>query len=149
MKKLLFALALTVGAYGVQAQAPAAPDANKNAPKFQFIGGETHDFGTIPEGPAVTHEFKFKNVGKEPLIIQGATASCGCTTPSFSKDPVMPGKTGTITVQYNTQGRPTPFTKTVYIQSNAVNPAGKDRYEIYIKGNVTPSANANSANPKG
>lgn len=142
MKKLLFALALTVGAYGAaQAQAPATP--NKNAPKFEFVGGETHDFGTIPEGPAVTYDFKFKNTGKEPLIIQGVTASCGCTTPSYSKDPVMPGKTGTISVQYNTQGRPTPFTKTVFIQSNAQTPAGKDRYEIYIKGNVTPAAQKN------
>lgn len=145
MKKLLFALALTAGAYGVQAQTPATP--NKNAPKFEFIGGETHDFGTIPEGPAVTYEFKFKNAGKEPLIIQNVTASCGCTTPSFSKDPVMPGKTGSITVQYNTQGRPTPFTKTVFIQSNAQTPAGKDRYEIYIKGNVTPAAQSSA--PKG
>lgn len=146
MKKLLFALALTVGAYGVaQAQAPAAT--NKNAPKFEFIGGETHDFGTIPEGPAVTYDFKFKNTGKEPLIIQGVSASCGCTTPTYSKDPVMPGKTGSISVQYNTQGRPTPFTKTVFIQSNAQTPAGKDRYEIFIKGNVTPASQ--SAAPKG
>lgn len=78
-----------------------------------------HDFGTIQEGPAAEHEFEFTNTGKEPIIISNVSASCGCTTPSYSKDPVLPGKKGTIKASYNTQGRVAPFTKTITITSNA------------------------------
>jgi hypothetical protein len=145
MKKLIIALMLVSGTMVAQAQTAPAP--NPNAAKFQFTGGETHDFGTLPEGPAAIYEFQFKNTGKEPLIIQNASASCGCTTPTWSKDPVLPGKTGKITVQYNTQGRPGPFTKTIFIQSNAPAQGGKDRYEIYIKGTVTPAAGAPAGGP--
>ncbi len=80
---------------------------------------EVHDFGTIPEGPAAEFEFQFTNTGTEPIVIQRAQASCGCTTPHYSKDPVLPGKDGALTASYNTNGRPGPFTKTITIQSNA------------------------------
>jgi hypothetical protein len=80
---------------------------------------ETHDFGTIPEGPSAEYEFQFKNTGKEPIIIQQVHASCGCTTPSYSKDPVLPGKSGKIKASYSTQGRPNAFTKTITVMSNA------------------------------
>jgi len=80
---------------------------------------ELHDFGTVPEGPAAEYEFSFTNKGKEPLIIQAVNASCGCTTPSYSKDPVLPGKTGTVKASYNTAGRPNAFTKTITVTSNA------------------------------
>src|SRR5690606_26227731 len=110
--------------------------ANKNMPQFKFKGGDTHDFGTLKEGPVAEHIFEFTNTGKEPLIIQGATASCGCTTPEWPKEPILPGKSGKITVRYNTQGRVAPFNKEVYIQSNAFVPGGKERYELHIKGTV-------------
>jgi len=103
-------------------------------PKFKFKGGETHDFGTLKEGPAAEYVFEFVNVGKEPLIIQNANASCGCTTPEWPKEPILPGKTGKITVRYNTQGRPGPFSKDVFITSNAV--SEKERFELHIKGTV-------------
>lgn len=80
---------------------------------------ESHDFGTLPEGPAADYEFKFKNTGKEPIILQTVNASCGCTTPSWSKEPVLPGKTGSIKASYNTQGRPGGFTKSITVVSNA------------------------------
>ncbi len=139
MKKFFFALCLAVGAAGA-AHAQDAAKPNPKAPKFQF-DSEMHDFGTIKEGPAAEHVFVFKNVGKEPLLIQNASASCGCTTPEWPKEPILPGKSGKITVHYNTQGRVGPFEKSVYISSNAVMPAGRDRYELKIKGTVT-AANA-------
>ena len=80
---------------------------------------EVHDFGTIPEGPAAEVEFKFKNTGDEPINITSVRPSCGCTTPSWSKDPVLPGKEGAIRASYNTQGRPNGFTKSITVTSNA------------------------------
>jgi Protein of unknown function (DUF1573). len=112
-----------------------AQNKNPNAPIFKFVE-ETHDFGNLKEGPVASHDFVFYNGGKEPLIIQSCTASCGCTTPDWTKEPILPGQKGKITVKYNTQGRQGPFNKTVYISSNAK--SDKERYEIYIKGNVIP-----------
>ncbi|XZF16667.1 DUF1573 domain-containing protein [Chitinophagaceae bacterium MMS25-I14] len=150
MKKVFITLCLAAAAYGVQAQtatpAPqqqAAPAKDtKNGPKFQFKE-ETWDFKNIKEGPVAEHVFEFKNTGKEPLIIQSASASCGCTTPEWPKEPILPGKKGKITVHYNTQGRVGPFTKDVYIVSNAV--SEKERYELHIKGTVESAAPVQSA----
>ncbi len=104
---------------------------NPNAPQFKFEN-ELHDFGEIPEGPQATHEFKFKNTGKEPLVLSNVKASCGCTTPSWTKEPVLPGKDGSVAATYNTQGRPGPFSKAITITSNA----GEATKVITIKGNV-------------
>ena len=141
MKKLLIALVcLSVSGvtYAQNAKPTQATEAlvNKNAPKFKFKGGDVHDFGKIPEGPAAEYTFEFTNVGKEPLIIQNASASCGCTTPEWPKEPILPGKVGKIKVKYNTQGRGNqPFDKSVYISSNAS--GNNERYELHIKGFVT------------
>lgn len=78
-----------------------------------------HDFGTVQEGPDATCEFTFKNTGKEPIIIEKAQPSCGCTVPQFSKEPVAPGATGVINVAYHTKNKPTAFTKTITVVSNA------------------------------
>lgn len=109
---------------------------NPNAPKFAFKDGDTYDFGKIPEGPVAEHVFEFTNTGKEPLIIQNVGASCGCTTPIWSRDPILPGHKGKITVRLNTAKRGnTPFIKDVYISSNAA--TEKDRYVLHIKGFIT------------
>jgi hypothetical protein len=110
----------------------APPAANPNAATLKFNTEETYSFGEIPEGPQVTHEFKFTNVGKEPLVLTNVRASCGCTTPSWPKEPVLPGKDAIILVTYNTQGRPGPFNKSITITSNADEP----NKVIYIKGEV-------------
>lgn len=131
MKQLLTAiLVMGLGLATAQAQD------NKNAPKFDFPDGVSHDFGTVPEGPSVTHFFDFKNTGKEPLIIQNVSASCGCTTPDWPKQPILPGKNGKIKVVYSTEHRVGPFTKQIFIKSNAANPEGKEVYELEIKGTV-------------
>jgi len=143
MKQLFLTMCLAAATLGAYAQdaTPAAQQqekkVNPNGPKFHFLKGDTHDFGTVKEGPAAEYAFEFKNTGKEPLIISNAQASCGCTTPEWPKEPILPGKSGKILVRYNTQGRPGPIDKTVWITSNAV--SDKDRYELRIKGTVQPA----------
>ncbi len=104
---------------------------NNNAADFKFVT-EQHDFGTIPEGPEAKFDFEFTNVGKEPLILTDVHASCGCTTPVWSKEPIMPGAKSKITAVYNTKGRGGNFTKSITIKSNA---KGGDKMVI-IKGVV-------------
>lgn len=94
----------------------------------------THDFGKVPEAGKISTVFTFKNEGMAPLIVTKVKASCGCTTPDWTKEPVEPGQTGEITVTYNTSGRPGGFSKTVTVTSNATEPTKM----IYIKGEVEP-----------
>lgn len=93
---------------------------------------EKHSFGEVDEGPKVSHEFTFTNTGTEPLILSKVKASCGCTTPSWPKDPILPGEEGAIMVTYNTANRVGAFTKSITITSNATEPTKV----IYISGKV-------------
>lgn len=77
------------------------------------------NFGEIKAGEKVNYKFKFKNTGKSPLIIQDAKASCGCTVPNFTKDPVEPNGTGEIAVSFDSAGKEGAQTKTVTVTSNA------------------------------
>ncbi len=80
----------------------------------------TQDLGTFAETDVVKCSFRFTNVGTAPLIIQQAIASCGCTIPTYTKDPVHPGESGTIEVTYNGKGKfGGPFKKVITIRSNA------------------------------
>ena len=63
------------------------------------------DFGEIQEGEKITHEFKFQNTGKEPLVISKAQGSCGCTVPDWPREPIPVGGEGTIKVQYDSRGK--------------------------------------------
>lgn len=96
----------------------------------------THDFGTFSEeDPVVTTTFKFKNTGDTPLVIHQAIASCGCTVPEYTKEPIKPGAKGEIKVTYNGAGRfPGKFRKTITIHSNADN----ELVRLYIKGDMNP-----------
>lgn len=102
----------------------------QNAAEFNF-DSETFNFGKIPQGTPVTHDFKFTNTGSEPLIISEVKSSCGCTVPTYPKTPVKPGEAGTISVTYNAAAV-NPFTKTVTIRSNTKTPVKV----LYIKGEV-------------
>lgn len=102
----------------VPATAAPAPQTSLTAENMSFAN-VSHDFGTVPEGPDATYEFVFTNTGKEPIIIEKAQPSCGCTVPSFPKEPIAPGAKGTINVAYHTKGRPNAFTKTISVVSNA------------------------------
>lgn len=139
MKRVLFSLGLVLLISGVgmaqekkqtvisksTATTTAAPAPQVSTPattlKPENLNFKTdmHDFGTVEEGPAADFEFAFTNTGKEPIILQNVHASCGCTTPSYSKDPVLPGKTGIVKASYNTVGRPGPFTKSITVATNA------------------------------
>ena len=90
---------------------------NPNAPEITFES-DIHDYGTIKNGAEGTYEFKFKNTGKEPLVISNAKGSCGCTVPTWPKEPVLKGQTAVLKVHYDTK-RPGAFTKTVTVESNA------------------------------
>ncbi len=84
----------------------------------------SHDFGSFKEadGPQTT-TFKFKNTGSVPLVLSNVRASCGCTTPKWTREPVAPNGSGEIQVSYNPKNRPGVFTKTVTVSSNAENPS--------------------------
>lgn len=78
-----------------------------------------YDFGKATEGDKVDFSFRFKNVGNKPLIIQNATASCGCTKPSWPQEPIPPGGTAAIKAEFNTEGRLGPAFKVIRVVSNA------------------------------
>lgn len=103
---------------------------NPNAGEFAF-SEETHDFNKIPKGTPVNYDFSFSNTGKEPIVISNVQASCGCTTPKWPKEPILPGKSAIINVQYNA-ANPGGFNKSITITSNAKTPSKV----IYIKGTV-------------
>jgi hypothetical protein len=115
----------------------AASYAQKGVMKF---AQETHDFGKIEQGKPVTHVFEFKNTGSDPVIINDAQASCGCTKPSFSREPIMPGKSGSISATFNAAA-PGQFTKTVTVTSNAA----ASQAVLYLKGEVVTQKEAQAA----
>jgi hypothetical protein len=103
-------------------------------PSIDFTEKE-HDFGTFRESDGIiSHDFTFTNTGKEPLIINNVKASCGCTTPEWTREPVLPGKTGTIQVSFNPKDRPGSFNKTIQVTTNADVPS----VVLTIRGVVIP-----------
>jgi hypothetical protein len=92
-----------------------------------------HDFGTIGEdGGDVSATFIVTNNTGAPIVLTNVRASCGCTTPNWTKEPIEPGKTGEVTATYNPKGRPGPFDKTVTISTSG-NP---EQLVVRIKGTV-------------
>lgn len=132
MKKLFFLSLFAILTFGaVHAQAPENQDTIVNGPKIQFES-LVHEYGTIAKGSDGNCEFTFTNMGNEPLILSNVRASCGCTTPSWTQKPIMPGKTGTIKVHYNTNNVGG-FNKSITVTSNAVD---NPRTVLKIKGLV-------------
>jgi hypothetical protein len=142
MKKTILSIALFLFAsVFVNAQdksiapAPAAVAAPavdmKNAPEFKFEI-EEYNYGTIKQGDKVTYDFNFVNTGKEPLIISEAHGSCGCTVPSWPKEPIAKGGKGSIHVEFNSTGKMGMQDKTVTITSNAKS----GQKVLHLKGNV-------------
>ena len=121
MKKVITLLFLALFTVSVSAQETA---------KIEFKT-ETIDYGTIEKGADGVRIFEFTNTGKAPLIISKVKSSCGCTVPSWPKDPVLPGQTGQIEVKYDTK-RVMPIRKTITVTSNAERPT----IALKIKGNV-------------
>jgi|GEM_PF-541134 len=122
-KTLLLALSLVAAAYSGPAQAQTAKPADKAAapvagPAITFEESK-YDFGSVVQGGTVDHVFKFKNTGTAPLVISNIGVSCGCTTPEWTKEPVLPGKTGTIAAHFNSTGKIGMQNKVLTIESNA------------------------------
>lgn len=90
-----------------------------------------HDFGNIPVGTPVTHEFSFTNTGEIPLIITSVQASCGCTVTAYSKEPIAPGGVGYVSATYNA-AKVGQFTKTVSVNANT----DESIVQLTIKGEV-------------
>ena len=105
-----------------------------------------YDFGTIKEanGP-VSHTFEFKNVSDEPVSIIRATASCGCTRPEYSEEPIKAGKKSKIKVTYNPAGRPGEFDRKVTLRIQFATGKQK-RIILSIKGVVIPDSDNNDSN---
>jgi hypothetical protein len=97
----------------------------------------THDFGIFKEeaGNQIA-VFEFTNNGKEPVFITNVKASCGCTTPDWTKDPVKPGEKGYVKASYNPQNRPGKFNKSITVTTSETQPTTV----LQISGEVTPKA---------
>lgn len=127
MKQLLsFLLLLLVSSFSAMAQ-----------PQVKFLS-DTYDFGAFDENDGIVKcRFTYVNTGNEPLAIVASRATCGCTSPSYTKAPVEPGDTGYVDVSYNPTGRPGRFGKKVYVDFNTEVP----RTTLYIQGVVIGASN--------
>ena len=94
---------------------------------------EEYNFGTINQGEVVSHTFKFKNTGSEPLIITDAKATCGCTVPKKPNEPIAPGETGELVVEFNSAGKSGAQTKQVTVTANTNPPQSFIRIVSDIK----------------
>ena len=123
MKKFVFMfILLAVSVCSASAQAEI---------KFDKL---VHDFGKFPESsPTVTCVFGFTNVGDQPLVINQAVASCGCTVPQYTKAPIKPGEKGEIKVTYNGAGKfPGHFKKSITVRTNGA----VEMTRLYVEGNM-------------
>lgn len=130
MKKLFFLMIVLAGV-AVKGFGQTTPAANADLAVATF-DAQNFDFGKIKQGTPVTHEFKFTNTGKVPMIITNVQASCGCTTPDWSKEPVPAGGKGFIKATFNAAA-PGAFNKAVTVTANIPNGS----VQLFIKGEVT------------
>lgn len=143
------------GSFAQEASKKVKPKAKAAATKVEapkvtgpgiLFESETIDYGTIPYKADGKREFVFTNNGTEPLIIKNAQGSCGCTVPTWPKEPIAPGAKAVIGVKYDTSRGGQAFTKSITLTTNAANPTKV----LTIKGNVlaNPDAPAKAAAPK-
>jgi hypothetical protein len=142
MKKVILSLGFLFCSFlAVNAQdaTVATPVANPNASDIIFET-EVIDYGTIEHNANGEREFKFTNKGKEPLIITNCQGSCGCTVPTWPKEPIKPGASSSIKVKYATD-RVGAFEKTVTVSSNSKTPSKVIRIKGVVKPDPTPAEN--------
>jgi hypothetical protein len=132
MKKLMTLLFIGFVTLSVNAEEVKSTEvvADLNAPVFEFET-DVIDYGKIEQNADGVRVFKFKNIGKSPLVISRVQSSCGCTVPKKPSEPIMPGESGEIEVKYDTK-RLNGFSKQITVFSNATEPTKKLR----IKGIV-------------
>jgi Protein of unknown function (DUF1573) len=119
MKRTILTLFIAMGfaASGMAQEKAKVSLSDDEQSKINFVKTE-HDFGTITEGTQATVTFKFTNEGTSPLELNSVQASCGCTTPKWTKGQILPGESGEVTAIYNSKGRPGNFTKTITVKHN-------------------------------
>ena len=127
MKTIIFTLISLVSLSIAQAQSATGAT---NKADVLLLKETSHDFGKIPQARPVTYVFEIVNTGAVPLKLENVQASCGCTTPQWSKEDIAPGATSNITVGYNAYSEG-PFEKTITIQYNQ-----SQTKMLVIKGNV-------------
>ena len=142
MKKLILSLNLAIIALfainaNAFAQTKTADSDNPNAPVITFEN-IVHDYGTIKKGGNGNCVFTFKNTGNEPLVLSNVTTSCGCTIAGWSKEPILPGKTGEIKVNYTKTNIVGTISKQITVSSNAKN----GTIVLSIKGSVVDDENS-------
>ena len=128
MKKVIYLLGIMLLMAGV---AKAQDTKVQNGPEIEFEK-VVHDYGDVPYNGNGECEFRFTNTGTEPLLVQKPKSSCGCTIPSWPKEPILPGESDVIKVTYRTNGAGN-INKTVTVTSNAVK---NSTVVLRIKGRV-------------
>ena len=144
MKQFLFALVMIClfsGALVAQDAAPQAQGTSTDGPTMIFET-ETIDYGVIEQGADPYRVFTFANTGSEPLVIKHAKGSCGCTVPTYPKEPILPGENGEIKVRYDTN-RLGKFTKKVTLTTNI----GDEKKMLTITGEVLKKPEAPAGVP--
>lgn len=111
---------------------------SEKMPRITFAETGIYDFGALTEGDTVEHTFAFTNTGQFPLIINNITASCGCTTPEWPREPVAPGAKSSIRVRFNSRGKMGQQNKTITVFANT-DPAMTD---LQFKALVNPSTDS-------
>jgi hypothetical protein len=114
---------------------------SEKMPKITFAEKGIYDFGTLTEGDTVEHVFAFTNTGEFPLIINNITASCGCTTPEWPREPVAPGAKSSVRVRFNSRGKSGEQNKTITIFANT-DPSMTD---LQFKAMVKPKADSTNS----
>ena len=137
MKRFMLMMLMVCASVLTYAQTNVKADA---VVKFKEI---RHNFGKIKQGVPVTHDFEFTNVSGQPVIIETATASCGCTTPTWPQAPVMKEKAAIIKAGFNAAA-PGPFEKTVYVKVKGIDAP----LELRIAGEVISAADFDKLNKK-
>jgi len=124
---------------------------NNNSASGKFAGKTSkikfkdvvYNFNEVTEGTLVKYAFMFQNVGDAPLVIAGAQASCGCTIPDWPREPIAPGDSGVIKIEFNSKGRPGKANKTVTVTANTE----PSKTELQITGNVMPAVPTEEKKP--
>ncbi|MGL5262161.1 MAG: DUF1573 domain-containing protein [Bacteroides sp.] len=127
MRKLLLLSLMVIMSIGISSAQTKNADA-----KFEATTQNLGEFSV--KKPVVSTEFTFTNVGNAPLVIHQVIASCGCTVPEYSKEPVLPGKKGKIKVTYDGSDKPIGyFKKSIIVRTNAKTPTSR----LFIEGTMT------------
>lgn len=117
MKKSILAVCFAAFSLTMQAQTATPTPAETKPAEVLELKETTYNFGKIQQGRPVTHNFEIVNIGKEPMMLENVQASCGCTTPEWSRDAIQPGATSVVKVGYNAANEGA-FQKTITIQYN-------------------------------